>query len=173
MKFRIASLGLAFALSAAPVFSGPAARFGIGLAGMGQLPIGAFSENAGPGIGGLASLEAGAYPGLAITARSGYARFAGKNDFAVRHVPVLAGLKASAVDGLYMALEAGAVFTDYGYRSNGFAVIADETRVGWNIGMGSMRGPLDVRLSLNVWDAAHARESTTVGLSVGVLAFPW
>lgn len=175
MKRLLASLALAFSLSAPAAFSQTEPRFGIGIAATGQLPVGEFDESAGFGFGGLGGLEFGAYPGLAVTARSGYIQFLEKQDYARNQVPILGGLKASAVNGLYMALEAGAVFTNYEYTGTapGFGKIADETTPGWNVGVGSLQGPLDFRLSLNVWDAAHAMESMTIGLSVGFTAFSW
>jgi hypothetical protein len=175
MKHGIASFALAFALSAPAAFSQTEPRFGFGIAGTGQLPVGDLAESAGLGFGGMGGIEVGAYPGLAVTARSGYIQFIEKEDNTLSYVPIMGGLKASGVQGaVYMAAEAGAVLTKVRYDGlplGGRDV--DETNVGWSVGIGSMAGALDIRLSFNVWDAAHMSESMTIGLCLGLTAFTW
>jgi hypothetical protein len=175
MKRPLASIVLAFAISAPAAFSQTEPRFGIGAAVTGHLPVGDLAEFTGFGFGGLGGLELGAYPGLAVTARSGYLHFPEHDDNTLSYVPLMGGLKASGVEGaVYMAFEVGAVFTKVRYDGiplGGRDV--DETNLGWNIGIGSMAGALDLRLSFNVWDAAHLSESMTIGLSVGLTAFSW
>jgi hypothetical protein len=175
MKHAFASLTLVLALSATAAFSQTEPRFGFGIAGTGQFPVGDLTESAGLGFGGLVGLELGAYPGLAVTARSGYIQFLEKEDNVRSYVPIMGGMKASGVEGtVYMAAEAGAVITKVRYDGlplGGGDV--DETNLGWNVGIGSMAGALDLRLSFNVWDAAHMQESMTIGLSLGVTAFSW
>jgi hypothetical protein len=175
MKRPLASIVLALAISAPAAFSQTEPRFGIGAAVTGHLPVGDLAEFTGFGFGGLGGLELGAYPGLAVTARSGYLHFPEHDDNTLSYVPLMGGLKASGVEGaVYMAFEVGAVFTKVRYDGiplGGRDV--DETNLGWNIGIGSMAGALDLRLSFNVWDAAHLSESMTIGLSVGLTAFSW
>jgi hypothetical protein len=55
-------------------------KVGVNIAGTGQLPMGDMADVTGIGVGGLGGIEVGMYPGLALTARSGYIYHFAKSD---------------------------------------------------------------------------------------------
>jgi hypothetical protein len=178
MKRTLSAALLAASLSAAPAFSQqsmtePTPRFGVGVAAVGALPVGDLADWAGMGFGGLAGVEVGTYPGLAVTARSGYVQHLEKEDNTVSYIPIMGGAKIST-GAVYLAGEIGAVMIKQEYSGdNPFEDDVDETNLGWSAGVGSNAGPMDVRLSFNVLDAGHMDESMTVSLSLGFTAFSW
>jgi hypothetical protein len=176
MKRFVASSALALALFVGTAFSQytEAPRFGVSVAGTGQLPVGDFADVAGLGYGGLAGIELGTYPGLALTARTGYIQFLEKDEFTTRYIPIMGGLKVSTADGvLYLTGEVGAVLSRVKY--GGQNILQDDevskTNLGWNVGLGGMAGPVDLRLSFNVWDGEHMSENMTIGLTLGFTVF--
>lgn len=174
-KMSIIAL-LASTLTLGTPFSQTESKAGMTVAAVGQLPINGFSDNgAGLGVGGMGGLEAGMYPGLAVTVRSGYIyHFANNNITYFHQVPILGGLKFTVPQApLYIAGELGAVLTKTDFGSTLFtpAHTASNTRFGWDAGLGSMVGPVDLRLTFNVLDASNMTNFTTIGLSVGVSTF--
>jgi hypothetical protein len=169
MRHIIKFAALTLTLSATAVHSQDG-MMGIGVAVVGQFPVGDFAQSAGFGLGGMGGIEVGAIPGLAVTARSGYIQYFEKRDNTISYIPIMGGAKASAVEGAaYLAGEIGAVITRQDYSgSNILRSDVNETNLGWGLGLGSMSGPLDLRISFNVWDAGHAKESMTIGLSFGL-----
>jgi hypothetical protein len=145
-------------------------RLGVGLAVTGNMPIGDFREVAGFGIGGLGGVELGAYPGLALTARSGYIKFMEKDDLTTTMIPIMGGAKITVPStSIYFAGELGSVITKVEDAGSDLIDRGDEsTNLGWSAGIGSAVGPLDLRLSYNVWDAGNMKQSTTLGLSLGL-----
>ncbi len=174
-KFTIASMMvLALCGGSALAQERERAGFGVSLAATGQLPVGDYSDVAGFGIGGLAGIELGMNPGLALTARAGYIQHLEKDgddegNFKMRHIPIFGGIKFTVPETpVYLAAEVGAVMT----RAEVDVPILgsqtdDETNLGWGAGIGTAAGPLDLRLSWHTWDAANMSESMTIGLSVG------
>ena len=69
---------------------------------------------------------------------------------------------------VYVAGEVGPVITYSEAEVFGVTVDDDETNLGWGAGVGTMAGPLDLRVSFHVWDADNMNETMTVGLSVGM-----
>lgn len=145
-------------------------RLGLGVAVTGHMPLGDFRETAGFGIGGLGGLEIGAYPGLAITARSGFIQFLEKDDLTTTMVPIMGGAKVSLpASPIYFAGELGAVLTKVDDAGSDLIDRSDEaTHLGWSAGLGSAVGPVDLRLSYNVWDAGNMDQSATLGLTLGL-----
>jgi hypothetical protein len=141
--------------------------FGIRVAAAGQFPSGDFDKTAGIGYGAFGGFELGGW--FALTARSGYVRYLERADHTRSFIPVFGGIKLSTEDrAIYLAGEGGVVVTRIDY--SGSNVLTDdvhETNPGWGLGIGSEVGPLDLRFSLNVWDAAHMPETTSLGLSLG------
>ncbi len=146
-------------------------KVGIGIAGTGQLPVGNFSNHVGVGIGGLGDIEAGMYPGLALTARSGYIYHFQYRDETFSQVPVLGGAKFTLpATPIYVAGELGAVFAHTERTSGSFftnSSTTNNTYFGWDAGVGSSAGPVDIRLTFNVLDANNMTNSMTLGLSLG------
>ncbi len=170
MKKMILSMTIAVALSATTAFSqGPG--LGIGVMAVGLFPVGDYQESTSLGFGGLGGIEIGDYPGLSLTARSGYIQQLEQKNYTVAMIPILGGLKASTMEGsIYMTGEFGVVKTRTSY-SGPLPLIGDnnETNPAWGFGVGSMAGPWDLRLSFNVWDARHTYERMSLGLSLGFL----
>src|SRR5688572_27613545 len=109
---------LAASLIAAPAFSqnmgDPMSRFGVGVAAVGALPVGDLADWAGMGFGGLAGIEIGAYPGVAVTARSGYVQHLEKEENTVSYIPIMGGAKLTT-GSVYLAGELGAVMIKQEY----------------------------------------------------------
>lgn len=168
MKNILAVGALTVALSVTVAFS-QVSRIGVGIAATSQFPMGDYGNVAGLGIGSLGSVEVGTYPGLALTARSGYIQHFESNERTVKLIPVMGGAKMSGADGgIYVAGELGAVMTRIDYSGNDILESdVDETNLGWNLGVGSMAGPVDVRFSFNVWDASNMDETASIGLNLG------
>jgi len=146
-------------------------QVGVGIAGVGELPIGNFADNVGIGLGGLGDIEAGMYPGLAVTARSGYLYHFQKHDLSYYHqIPIMGGLKYSVpTTPIYVAGEMGAVLVRRDFTSTTLtpAHVDNSTTFGWDAGLGSDVGPVDLRLTFNVLNASDMTNSMTVGLSIG------
>jgi hypothetical protein len=177
MKRTLTAALLAASLTAVPALaqdmSEPMPRFGIGVAAVGALPVGDLADWAGMGFGGLAGIELGAYPGVAVTARSGYVQHLEKEDNTVSYIPIMGGAKITT-GTVYLAGEIGAVMIQQEYSgSNPFEDDVSETNLGWSAGVGSNAGPVDLRLSFNVLDAGSMDESMTISLSLGFTAFTW
>ena len=157
---------LAFALSTTAAFS-QEPGFGVSVAAVGQFPAGDFERATGFGFGGLAGVEFGG-EALSITARSGYIQHLERQNRTISFIPILGGLKLSTDDrSVYLAGELGVVRTkieDAGILARD----ANENNMGWSAGVGSMGGPFDIRFNFNVWDAAHLKETMTLGVSFGV-----
>jgi hypothetical protein len=147
--------------------------FAVSLAGVGLLPVGDYADVAGFGFGALGGIEVGMNPGLALTARSGYIQHLEQDNdedsFKLRHIPILGGLKFTVPETpLYLVGEVGAVMTRTETDVPFVGSTSDEeTNLGWGAGFGTMAGPLDLRASFNVWDAANMSETLTIGLSLG------
>ncbi len=147
--------------------------FGVGVAATGQLPVGDYADVAGFGIGGLAGIEMGMNPGLALTARVGYIQHLEKEEddenFKVRHIPILGGVKFMIPETpVYLAGEVGAVMSRAEVDIPILGTDTEsETNLGWGVGLGTAAGPLDLRLSWHTWDAGNMAESMTIGLSLG------
>lgn len=176
-KRNTAILALAFVLAIIALFASPARaqyssvpRLGIGVAVTGHMPLGDFRDVAGFGIGGLGGIELGAYPGLAVTARSGYIQFLEEDDLTTTMIPIMGGAKITLPTApIYLAGELGAVITQVDDAGSGILDRDDEaTHLGWNAGVGSAVGPVDLRLSYNVWDTGNTKQSTSIGLSLGL-----
>jgi hypothetical protein len=148
-------------------------RIGVGIAGVGRMPLGDTRDVAEFGFGGLAGIEMGTYPGVAITARSGFIQHMEHDDYTVKLIPIMGGAKFNAGEsGIYLAGELGAVITRLDYDgATIFDEDVDETNFGWGVGVGSMAGPIDIRISFDVWDAGRMQETMTVGLSLGFTAY--
>jgi hypothetical protein len=147
--------------------------FAVTVAGVGQLPVGDYADVAGFGLGGMGGIEVGMNPGLALTARAGYIQHLTKDDdddsFKVRHIPIMGGIKFTVPETpLYLAGEVGAVMTHSEVDEPITGTDTDDvTNLGWGAGIGTMAGPLDLRATFNVWDAANMSETMAIGLSLG------
>ena len=175
MKHVLSAALLAASLTAAPAFAQdePMPRFGVGIAALAQMPVGDLSNWAGPGFGGLAGVEVGTYPGIAITARSGYIQHLEKENNKVSYIPILGGAKINS-GPVYLAGEIGAAITEQDNTEDSiFDEDVNETNLAWGVGVGTNAGPLDVRLSFHTWDADDMDEAMTIGLSIGFTAFSW
>lgn len=177
MKKLIIALSLLVPLAAGTALAQtPAPRAGIGVAAVGQMPVGDFKDVADLGFGGLAGIEVGTYPGLALTARAGYIQHLQNDDeFSVRLIPILGGVKLNVpATPLYAAGELGAAITRVRYEGADFPFIDEEeseTNMAWTAGVGANLGALDLRLMFGVWDAANMSETMTIGVSLGITAF--
>ena len=169
MKKPIQSGFFVLALSLGVAFSGEN-KVGVNVAGTGQLPVGNMSNVTGIGLGGLGGIEVGMYPGLALTARSGYIYHFAKSDNTFRQIPVLGGGKFTIPNApLYVAGELGAIFVRQDFGATTFTPkhTANSNNFGWDAGIGSVVGPTDIRLTFNVLNASDMRNSMTLVLSVG------
>jgi hypothetical protein len=146
-------------------------KVGIGIAGTGQLPIGNFSDHVGVGIGGLGDVEVGMYPGLALTARSGYLYHFEYRDETLNQIPVLGGVKFTLpASPIYVTGELGADFAKAERTSGSFFTSSSTshyTYFSWDAGVGSAVGPVDLRLTFDVLDASNLTNSMTLGLTLG------
>jgi hypothetical protein len=123
----------------------------------------------------MAGIEIGAYPGLALTARSGFVKHLEKADNVASFIPIMGGIKLSASETpVYLIGELGAVMARQEYTGdNPFEDDVEETNLGWSAGIGSMVGPLDLRLAFNVWDAQSMSDAMTLSMSLGFTFLSW
>jgi hypothetical protein len=167
MKLGILILAASFSMALAQP-----GKVGVDIAATGQLPIGDFKP--GLGLGGLAGLEVGTFPGLALTARSGFIYHFEKDHVVYfTQVPIMGGGKFTIpLSPIYVAGELGAIITnskkDNGGPLGNEDVTNENTNFGWDVGLGSEVGPVDLRLTFNVIDAANISDAMTLGLSVGL-----
>jgi hypothetical protein len=147
------------------------ARLGISLAGTGAMPVGDFADFAGLGLGAMGGLEIGAYPGTALTVRSGFIKHIEKGDNVATFIPIMGGIKFTAPETpVYIIGELGAVMVQQEDTSDDPFNLEDdvkETNLGWSAGIGAMAGALDLRMSFNVFDAQSMSDAMTLGLSIG------
>lgn len=173
MKTLIHSGFFVLTLSLGLAFSGEN-KVGVNIAGTGQLPVGNMADVTGMGLGGLGGIEVGMYPGLALTARSGFIYHFDKSDnfltYTFRQIPVLGGGKFTIPNApLYIAGEMGVIFVR---KEIGSTILtpkftSNTSNFGWDAGIGSVVGPTDIRLTFNVLDASDMDNSMTLGLVVG------
>lgn len=176
MKTLFSAAAFALVLLFAGVAQSQDARFGLSIAGQGHFPVGDFGDAAGFGLGATGGIEVGAYPGVAITARSGYIQHNEKDDYTNSFIPILGGVKLTAPNSpVYLSGELGAVMRRQEYSgSNVFEdELEEDTNLGWTAGIGSMAGALDLRLYFNVWDAGSMSDAMTLGMSLGFTFFSW
>jgi hypothetical protein len=146
-------------------------QMGMDIVGVGLFPSGTYEDVTGPALGILAGVEGEAFPGLGLTLRGGYLGHMERNDYSRVLVPILGGVKITSYSSsFYAAAEAGRVSIRDEYMGNDPLVKNIRgSKTSWSVGLGSAADRLDLRLSLYAWDAAHWRETMTIGLSLGFL----
>jgi hypothetical protein len=148
-------------------------QLGVDVVAIGLLPMGSYKDGTGPALGGLVGLESEAFPGFGLTIRGGYIEHMPRADFTRQLIPVLGGFKLTSYSSsLYAAAEAGRVsIRDIYSGDDDLVENSKKTKTAWGVGFGSAADQLDLRLSLHVWDASHAKQTMTVALSLGILIF--
>jgi hypothetical protein len=148
-----------------------AKKFRIGAGALVGLPLGDFGDAASLSIGGLAMLEYGLQPAIALTARLGYIQHLSDIDgVSLATIPVWLGGKyalGQATNKLFVAAELGFNMMRTSVDIGGTSASDSETKFGLNVGAGYDMGPISLEAFLTMYDLGHAGESMAVNATAG------
>jgi hypothetical protein len=157
-KTLIAAVLFASLLPATTAFAEGGPVLGVDL--QAALPLGNFSDGAGPGFGALLRYEFTVVSAANITARAGFMYHLEKNMSTFYTFPLLAGLKVKLGESAYVAAETGAFL-------NHFEVGGFDAALGFTLGVGYRISSVDLRIGAEMVDAGHAGDSIALTGGLG------